>query len=216
MFLPYPFLSFFLLFCGPCQGASPSGLTKSMFHTRKVHNQTSVGPFFFFGSRSSVFSLYQTGVRRTDFLGHPCCTVVGLVLKRQQDTCITLEEMSHEPPSVVGAPLYPSQHRVRERESDFERLVRQNLWRLESRVKQVGDFASSGNTDTVPCGEEPTRVVPGAVFEIVLHIGEELAAQLILTVVQEFTNCCPRRVRTSGGAVDDRVRGRYGGGGILQ
>ena len=75
---------------------------------------------------------------------------------------------------------------MREQESDFERLVGQNLWRLESLVKQVGDFASSGKADAVPCGEEPTRVFPGAVFEILLHIGGGLAAQLILTVVQNF------------------------------
>ena len=41
-------------------------------------------------------------------------------------------------------------HCVRERESDFERLVGQNLWGLESLVKQVGDCASSGKADTVP------------------------------------------------------------------
>ena len=32
-----------------------------------------------------------------------------------------------------------------------------------------------------------------------------LAAQLIFTVVQKFTNGCPRRTRTRGGTVDDRV-----------
>ena len=62
--------------------------------------------------------------------------------------------------------------------------------------------------DTVSCGEEPTRVFPGAFFEILLHIGGGLAAQVILTVVQKSTNSCPRRAKTSGGAVDDRVRGR--------
>ena len=45
----------------------------------------------------------------------------------------------------------------------------------------------------------------GAVFEILLHIGGGLAAQLILTVVQNFINGCPRRERTSGGTADDRV-----------
>ena len=39
-----------------------------------------------------------------------------------------------------------------------------------------------------------------------LHVGGGLAAQLILTVAQKFANGCPRRARTSGGAVDDRVR----------
>ena len=53
---------------------------------------------------------------------------------------------------------------MRERESHFERLVGQNLWRLESFVKHVGDFASSGKIDAVSCGEAPTRVLPGAVF----------------------------------------------------
>ena len=54
-------------------------------------------------------------------------------------------------------------HCVRERESDFERLVGQNLWRLESLVKQVGYFASSGRADTVR-GKEPTRN-PHACFQ---------------------------------------------------
>ena len=52
---------------------------------------------------------------------------------------------------------------------------------------------------------------PGAVFEILLHIGWRLAPQMIITVVQKFTNGCPRRARTSGGTVDDRVRGRRRG-----
>ena len=34
-------------------------------------------------------------------------------------------------------------HCVRERETDFERLVGQNLWMFEFLVKQVGEFASS-------------------------------------------------------------------------
>ena len=87
---------------------------------------------------------------------------------------------------------------------------------LESLVKQVGDFASSGKVGFHSCGEEPTRVFPGAVSEILLHIGGRLAAQLILTVVRKLTNGCPRRARTSGGTVDDRERGRRRGGGVLQ
>ena len=71
-------------------------------------------------------------------------------------------------------------HCVREQASDFERLIGQSLWRLESLVKRVGDFASSGKVDTVRCGEEPTRVFPGAAFEILLHTGENWQ-QLILT-----------------------------------
>ena len=45
-------------------------------------------------------------------------------------------------------------HCVREREIDFERLVGQNLWRVEFLVKQVGEFASFGEVhpETVPCG----------------------------------------------------------------
>ena len=70
-------------------------------------------------------------------------------------------------------------HCVRERETDFERLVGQNLWRLESLVKQVGDVASSGKVGTVPCGEEHPSVFPGAVFDILPHVGEGLAAQLV-------------------------------------
>ena len=46
--------------------------------------------------------------------------------------------------------------------------------------------------------------------------GGRLAAQLILTVVENITDGCPRRARTDGGTVDDRVRGRRGGGGILE
>ena len=55
-------------------------------------------------------------------------------------------------------------HCVRERDSDFERVVGQNLSSLGSLVKQVGDFASSGKADAVPCGEESTRVFPAPVF----------------------------------------------------
>ena len=91
-------------------------------------------------------------------------------------------------------------HCARERESDFERLVGQNLWRPESLVKQVGYFASSEKADA--------GVLPGAVFEILLHIGRGLAAQLTLTVVQKFTYGCSRRARTSGVADVDRVQGR--------
>ena len=58
-------------------------------------------------------------------------------------------------------------------------------------------------------------MIPAAVFEVLLHIGGGMAAQLILTVVQKFTNGCPRRAKTSG-SVDDHVRGRSRGGGILQ
>ena len=96
--------------------------------------------------------------------------------------------------ALVGrwsAPV-PEPHCVRERKSDFERLVGQNLWRLESLVKHVGDFASSGQVDIVPFGEEPTRVFPGAVFR------DSFAYRrgVILTAVKEFTNGCRRRART--------------------
>ena len=56
---------------------------------------------------------------------------------------------------------------MRERESDFGRLVGQSLWRLESLVKQVGEFASSGKLETVPCGEELPRVFPGVAYMLV-------------------------------------------------
>ena len=79
-------------------------------------------------------------------------------------------------------------HFVRERESKIERLVGQNLWRLESLVKQVGEFATSGKVETVLCGEERPPVFPGVVCEMVLHIGGRLAAQLIVTIVQCFIN----------------------------
>ena len=59
-------------------------------------------------------------------------------------------------------------------------------------LDRSGDFASSDKADTVFCCEEPTCVLPGAVFEILLHIGGGLAAQLILTVVQRFIAGCPR------------------------
>ena len=47
------------------------------------------------------------------------------------------------PSALVGrwSALVSEPHCERERESDFERLVGQNLWRLESLVKQVGDFS---------------------------------------------------------------------------
>ena len=92
------------------------------------------------------------------------------------------------PSALVGrwSALVSEVHCVRKRESDFERLVGQNVWRLESLVKQVEGFASSGRADTVPCGTEPRRVFPGAAFEILLPIGGRLAAQLILTVGQIF------------------------------
>ena len=57
-------------------------------------------------------------------------------------------------------------HCVREGETDVERLVGQNLWRLESLVKQVGEFAPSRRVETVPCGEELPRLFPGVAFEI--------------------------------------------------
>ena len=82
-------------------------------------------------------------------------------------------------------------------------------------VMQVGDSSSSGHAAFYFLGEEPTRVLQRAIFEILLHIGGGLAAQLILTVVQKFTNVCSRRARTSGGTVDDRVRRRRRGRGIL-
>ena len=96
---------------------------------------------------------------------------------------------------------------MRERESDFERLVGQNLWTLESFVEHVGDFASSGKVETVPCGEEPTRVFPGAVFEILLLIRGSFGSAADLDCCSEIYQC-PRRARTSGGAVGGRVRGR--------
>ena len=49
-------------------------------------------------------------------------------------------------------------HSEKERESDLEQLVGQDLWRVESLVKQVGEFASSGKADFHSRGEEPTRV----------------------------------------------------------
>ena len=70
-------------------------------------------------------------------------------------------------------------HCERERASDFEGHVGQNLWRLESFVEQVGDFAFSGTADFYSRGEGLTRVLQGAVFEILLNIGGGLAAQLI-------------------------------------
>ena len=77
-------------------------------------------------------------------------------------------------------------HCVRERDSDFERLVGQNFWRPEPLVKQVGDFASPGKADTVPCGEEPTRVFPGAVCEIFLDIGGEIGSAADLDCCSEI------------------------------
>ena len=107
---------------------------------------------------------------------------------------------------VWNAPV-SEPHCEKERESDFERLVGQNFWRLESLVKQVG-LCLIWKSRFYSRGEEPTRVLQGAVSEILMHIGGGLAAQLILTVVQKLTSGFPRRARTSGGTDDDRVRRR--------
>ena len=61
----------------------------------------------------------------------------------------------------------------------------QNLWRLESLVKQVGEFASSRRVETVPCGDKLPRLFRGVAFEILLHI-----AKLTVTVVQRFIKGC--------------------------
>ena len=106
-----------------------------------------------------------------------------------------------------------------ERETDFERLVGQDLWRVESLVKQVGEFVSYGKAEIVPCGEELPRVFPGVVFETLLHVGGReggLEPQLIVTVVQRFVASCSRRARASGGAVEDRPWSRRRGGGVHQ
>ena len=55
---------------------------------------------------------------------------------------------------------------MRDRETDFERLVGQNLSGLESLIKQVGEFVSSRKVETVPFGEELPRLFPGVAFEI--------------------------------------------------
>ena len=105
-------------------------------------------------------------------------------------------------------------HCVRERESDFERLVGQNLWRVESLVRS--EILPSEKSILSLVVWETTRVFAGAVLEILLHTGGELAAQLFLIVVRKFAHVCSRHARTSGGTVDDRVRGRRRGGDILQ
>ena len=139
------------------------------------------------------------GVRRTDLLYHPFRAVVGLVLKRCQDTCVTLGAC---PPQCPGRSLVSEPYCEWERDSDFD------------------SNPLSNRSDTLPHLEKPifTLMVKNrhVCFEILLHVGEGLAAQRILTVVQKLANGCPRRARTSRGTVDDRVRGRRGGGGILQ
>ena len=50
----------------------------------------------------------------------------------------------------------------------------------------TGDFASPGKADTVPCGEEPTRVFPGAVCEIFLDIGGEIGSAADLDCCSEI------------------------------
>ena len=86
---------------------------------------------------------------------------------------------------------------------------------IESLVKQVGDF--------LPHLEKPicTLMLKNrhvCFKELFLRFFRMSVRdwQRILTVVQNPTNGCPRRARTSGGTVDDRVRGRRRGGGILQ
>ena len=96
-----------------------------------------------------------------------------------------MEEMSRLALAAAGLPSAPfgrwsapvsEPHCERERASDFERHFGQNL---ESFVEQGGDFASSGTADFYSRAEELTRVLQGAVFEILLYIGGGLAAQLI-------------------------------------
>ena len=130
--------------------------------------------------------------QRSDLLWHPCA-VVGLVLKRNQEPCrrrvpralavASLPKRSGRWSAPVSEP-----HCVRERETAFERLVGQNILRPQSLVKQVGDFASPGKVEAIPCGEERPHVFPGAVSEILLHVGGGLAAQLTVTVLL----CCRR------------------------
>ena len=82
------------------------------------------------------------------------------MLQRRQDTRRTLEEMS---PCLslllvfpvlwsVARPLVSEPHCERQRELFSNG---QNLWRLESLVKQVGDFASSRIADFYSRGEAP-------------------------------------------------------------
>ena len=65
------------------------------------------------------------------------------------------------------------------------------------------DFASSGKVhpETAAYGGDRPRVFPGLAFE---------AAQFVLAVLQS------RCARASGGAAEDRPRGRRGEGGVLQ
>ena len=66
-----------------------------------------------------------------------------------------MEEMSRLALAAAGLPSAPfgrwsapvsEPHCERQRVSDFERLFGQNLWRLESFVEQVGDFALLWNS----------------------------------------------------------------------
>ena len=71
-------------------------------------------------------------------------------------------------------------HCVRERETGLERLVGQNRWRIESFVKEVGEFASSGKVhpEIVLCGEERPRVFPVG-FEVLCILVEDSQLNLL-------------------------------------
>ena len=93
-------------------------------------------------------------------------------------------------------------HCVRERESEFRttRWANPLLNRLPHLEKPVLSLAGR---NLHVCFQEPFLRYSSAY---------PWDWQPILTVVQKISNGCPRRARTSGGTVDDRVRGRSGGG----
>ena len=99
-----------------------------------------------------------------------------------------LHEMSRKP-SVAGLPStlvgrssapVSEPHCVRERQTDCGRLVGQNLWRLESPLKQVGEFASSRKVHPRLClVVRNVHVCFQETCKVLLHLGGGLAAQLL-------------------------------------
>ena len=180
-----------MLLCGAPRAATWRGSRAMRFHRKRWSDRrrsasetprskhvSELTALLIRASRGSTrfFGVVQLGCA-THWLAvrHPFRTVVGLELKRKQDTCTTLEDKSRWPLLLLVSPVRS------ERRRNWFRAACDNLWSLESLVKQIGEFASSRKVETVLCGEDLPRLFPGVVFEILLH-----DAWLIVTLVQRF------------------------------
>ena len=73
--------------------------------------------------------------------------------------------------SALVGPLLCPRHFLTRRETDFERLVGQDLWRLESVIKQVREFASHRKSRDCPLRRVPSTCVPGS-LRFCISVGE--------------------------------------------